>query len=99
MSRDYDEKRDYFRMAADCPLSFTIHGDSAVYQGQCINLSAGGVRFHSETVIEPGSLVDIDITPEKSVVPPLKAVIEVMRRDDTSKPNVYEYGGTIKKLL
>ena len=99
MSRDYDEKRDYFRMAADCPLSFTIHGDETLYNGQCINLSAGGVRFHSETVVEPGSLVEINITPDKSVVPPLKAVIEIIRRDATSKANTYEYGGTIKKLL
>lgn len=101
MSREYDEKRDFFRMAADCPLNFKIHGDSdnALYTGQCVNLSAGGVLFRAETKLEPGSLIEINITPDKSVVPPLKAVIEVARRDESSDAGQFEYAGSIKQLL
>ncbi len=99
MSRDYDEKRDYFRMAADCPLNFKIHGDETLYTGQCINLSAGGVMFRSETNIETGTLIDINITPEKSVVPPLKAVIEITRRSNGAEEGNFEYAGCIRQLL
>ncbi len=99
MSRDYDEKRDFFRMTADCPLNFKIHGDDTQYGGQCVNLSAGGVLFRSETKIEPDSLIDMNITPDKSVVPPLKAVIEVTRRTESSEKGQYEYAGNIKQLL
>ncbi len=99
MSRDYDEKRDFFRMTADCPLSFNIHGDEASNTGQCINLSAGGIRFRSAIKLEPATLIDIHITPEKSVVPPLKAVIEVTRREPSSEEGQYEYAGSIKQLL
>lgn len=99
MSRDYDEKRDFFRMAADCPLTFSVHGNEASDVGQCINLSAGGIRFRSEVKLEPGTLIDIHLTPEKSVVPPLKATVEVARRDSSSEGGQYEYAGSIKQLL
>ncbi|MCF6217611.1 MAG: PilZ domain-containing protein [Gammaproteobacteria bacterium] len=99
MSRDYDEKRDFFRMTADCPLSFSIHGSEANNSGQCINLSAGGIRFRSAVKLEQTTLIDIHITPEKSVVPPLKAVIEITRREPSSEDGQYEYAGSIKQLL
>jgi len=101
MSREYDEKRDFFRMAADCALNFKIQGDSddTFYTGQCVNLSAGGVLFRSETKLDPGCLIEINITPDKSVVPPLQAVIEVARRDDSSEATQFEYAGSIKQLL
>jgi len=97
MSRDYDEKRDFFRMAADCPL--TLKHDGTAYEGHCINLSAGGIFFRTEQTLPVGSDVEIHISPDKSVVPPLNAIVEVIRGEPSATANQFDYACSIKKLL
>lgn len=98
-SRDYEEKRDFFRMMADCKLSFKVAGTSKVMEGKCINLSAGGVLFLTRENLAEGSDIELNITPDKPIVPPLNAIVEVVRSSPTETAGEYEVAGTIKELL
>jgi hypothetical protein len=99
MSRDYDEKRDFFRMAADCPLTYKTPGNGVGHSGRCINLSAGGVLFSADEAINAGTQIEINITPDKTVVPPLNAVIEVIRNEPSSQQGMFDHACRIIKLL
>lgn len=79
MMRQYDEKRSHRRMSLDCALSYGVQGESRVNSGLCINLSATGVMFKSQRPLNIGNQIVINITPQKTVVPPLNAAAEVLR--------------------
>ncbi|HHH48966.1 MAG TPA: PilZ domain-containing protein [Gammaproteobacteria bacterium] len=83
---NFDEKRDFIRMAADHPLQFQIAESGQAGQGTCINLSATGVLFHTDQPIATGTPLSINITPQYSVVSPFEAEAEVLR----CKPNGVE---------
>ena len=79
MPIQYDEKRDFIRMAADHTLQFTEVGSEQRLSGTCQNLSASGIMFTTDQEIPAGTQLEINITPQYSVVAPFNAVIEVLR--------------------
>ncbi|WP_455205708.1 PilZ domain-containing protein [Kaarinaea lacus] len=97
MTISYDEKRDFYRMSTDSTITFREQGSDQSHQGRCINLSASGVLFMSEQRLEPGTIVHINITPDKAVVPPLEATIEVVRAQLDSDEG-YAIAGQIKQI-
>ena len=99
MSRDYDEKRDFFRMAADCPLTYKTPTNGSMHPGRCINLSAGGVLFATDETLDSGTQIEINITPDRSVVPPLNAIVEVIRNEPSSQSGMFDHACKIIKLL
>ncbi len=76
---DYAEKRDFLRMPIDCELSFSETGSSKQYQGNVINLSSKGILFTSNEKFEPGTSLDIVLTPSNSITPPMEATVSVSR--------------------
>ena len=76
---DYAEKRDFLRMPIDCELSFSESGSSKRYQGNVINLSSKGILFTSNEKFEPGTSLDIVLTPSNSITPPMEATVRVSR--------------------
>jgi hypothetical protein len=97
MRRDYSEKRAFFRMSTDSSMTIRPEGSEETYEGICINLSANGVLFTSDQRFEPGTIIHINITPAKVVVPPLDAVIEVVRTQADSEKG-YTIAGEIKQI-
>ena len=76
--QDYDEKRNYPRMAIESPASFEIVGSGA---GGAIvkNLSGGGILMWVEQEVEPGAELKIEIKPVNDITPPMKAELKVLR--------------------
>lgn len=97
MSIEYSEKRNFIRMSTDSTISFKIEGSNDTYYGECINLSATGVLFRTDQRFEPGTLVHINITPDKAVVAPLDATIEIIRAQLDSEGG-YAVAGQIKQF-
>ena len=96
MSINYDEKRNFIRMDTDSKLTFRELDGENSYEGRCLNLSASGILFSCDQHFAPGTQLEIYITPELSVVPPLNAIIEVIRTQ-TDDEN-FTVAGVIKQI-
>lgn len=81
MTRQYDEKRDFYRMTVDCPVHFRNLETSITGQGICRNFSAGGIQFFSREAIAIGQTLEVTIAPTVSVTPPLNAIVTIIRCD------------------
>ncbi len=92
----HNDKREYRRMEMVSQMRFRPQAGDEFYPGQCKNLSTGGIAFHCDQRIDAGSLVEIDITLEKAIVPPLHATIEVLRA--VRLPEGYEIAGKFTEM-
>lgn len=97
MAIDYTEKRDYIRMQTDSRITYRLEGSQHCYEGRCVNLSAAGVLFLTDQRFAPGTRININITPQLSVVPPLDATIEVVRSQLHSSGS-FAIAGQIKEM-
>lgn len=95
MPIDYDEKRDFIRMAADHDLEYRETGSSNAQKGICKNLSATGILFTTDAEIPEGTRLDVNITPRYSVVKPFGAEVEVIRADPIGSTGEYYVAGKI----
>jgi hypothetical protein len=96
--RSYEEKRKYHRMTLDCALSYVAKGETQPTAGQCKNLSTSGILFVVERAIAVGSRLQINITPERTVVPPLNAAVEVVRVEPGATPEQFRIAARILKI-
>ncbi len=76
---DYSEKRDFPRMAVDCPAQFRLEGSDKTDGAIVKDLSGGGILLWVDQPVEPGSQLSIVVTPGKSITPPLHAKVKVER--------------------
>jgi len=97
MSRDYSEKRNFIRMRTNSKITYRKVGSNETFEGLCINLSAAGVLFTSSHRFQPGTMVEINITPERAVVDPLDATIKVVRTQHDNQ-GMFAIAGEIKTL-
>ncbi len=79
MRLDYKEKRNFTRMEVECVVDYKLQGATEMQQAAGHNLSAGGVRFETEKEIAMETLLEIVISPQQKLTPPLEAVAEVVR--------------------
>ena len=93
---DYSEKRDFQRMAIDCEFSFSKPGEPRLYDGHVINLSSKGILFTSHSSFEPGSSLEIVLTPSNSLTPPMEASVTVTRVTDNE--SIYELACEIEEI-
>ena len=83
---EYAEKRDFLRMPIDCELSYTETGSSKQLQGNVINLSSKGILFTSNQKFDPGTSLDIVLTPSNSLTPPMEATVIPLPTELTTPP-------------
>jgi hypothetical protein len=88
---DYLEKRDFIRMAVECPMTFCIQGESEIHHGTAKDLSSSGMSIVCRKEVAEGAVVEVNIQPEKTIVPPLQATCEVVRVSNTG-PEEFELG-------
>lgn len=98
MPINYDEKRDFIRMNAEHSLQFCEVGSNEMQQGTCCNLSATGIMFTTENLIPDGTELEVNITPQYSVVSPFNAVVKVIRTTVNGTPNHYVVAGQITSI-
>ena len=97
--QDYDEKRNYPRMAIGCPASFQIvggEGGGAIVK----NLSGGGLLMSMESQLDVGSELKIEIKPAKDITPPMVAQVQVVRcTPESGEQGRYAVACQITRLL
>jgi hypothetical protein len=76
---EYSEKRDFPRMAVECPAQFRLEGSDKVDGAIVKDLSGGGVLLWVDQAVEAGSELSIMVMPGKNITPPLHAKLEVIR--------------------
>ena len=79
MSHDYDEKRTFYRMTLDSPMTFKVAGEEQAHHGVAKDLSAIGMLIVSEYDAPAGAAVEVSMSTENSLVPPLRARGEILR--------------------
>lgn len=94
---DYDEKRDFIRMQAECKMSYRLAGDETYTEGTCVNISGSGILFRGTLPLEPGKAAEAYLVPENRITPPLTAYIEIVRCDP-GEDGLYDIGGAIKGI-
>lgn len=98
MPIDYDEKRDFIRMAADHDLQYQEAGSNSMKNGICKNLSATGILFTANSDFQAGTHLEVNITPRYSVVKPFDAEVEVIRADPIGDTGEYYIAGKITSM-
>lgn len=98
MPINYDEKRDFIRMNAEHALQFNEVGSDKTQQGVCLNLSATGIMFTTGKDIPQGAKLEVNITPQYSVVSPFDAVVMVVRSQANDVASQYTVAGKITSI-
>jgi len=95
---DFSEKRDFQRMAMDCSLQLKQAENNQWLQGKVINLSAKGILFVVNDEIEPGSQVEIKLTPVNNITPPMSAST-IVARCEKQGDDEYHIAAEIVQIL
>ena len=99
MPRDYDEKRDFFRVTVDCELTYRLATAEDEERGQARNLSGRGMMFIAPRELPVDEMLEVRITPENTVTSPLHAMVKIVRVDKQRRGDGYEIGAVIKQVL
>ncbi len=106
--RNYDEKRDFVRVALDSAISFGMPDDmdddvaiETLLDQHAIlkNLSGRGLMFIAENEVEKESLLDIKVVPSNDLTRPLHARVRVVRVMKQRHGDGFEVGAVIQSML
>ncbi|WJW74739.1 PilZ domain-containing protein [Thiohalobacter sp. IOR34] len=95
MARGYEEKREFMRMLLDCELQCqdVVSGERLL--GRAHDLSSEGLAFSLERSFAPGDRLEVRIEPERALVPPLHAEVEVLRVEPAGPGGGFRHGARI----
>lgn len=96
--RNYSEKRDFLRMGVDCQVRCLELQSGEACTGRVHNLSARGIALSVARRYPPGTRLEVRIEPERSIVPPLHALVEVLRLE-TASDGSYQLAAEIREIL
>jgi len=99
MPREFDEKRDFIRITVDCSLTYKSPGTDQEKSGQARNLSGRGMMFIADQAIPIESQLEVTISPQRAVTPPLHAMVKVVRVAKHRRGDGYEIGAVIQSVL
>ncbi len=77
--RSYEEKRDFIRMPVECEISLEDKASGKCFQANARNLSASGVLFSTDELLQPGDRLEMHIEAHQALLSVLDASIEVLR--------------------
>lgn len=98
-SRHYTEKRDFYRMALDCPITYSDIEGLRSRSGQGVDLSAKGIAFEASDNFPIGSLLKIQVSPKLTMTPPFSATVKIVRVERNSAKQNYLLAGLIEEML
>lgn len=73
------ENREFPRMAIDCGITYNVLDAPEARSAVIKNISGGGVLFLAEEEPQIGAMMEIKVNPGNISIPPLSAVVEVVR--------------------
>ncbi|WP_006786391.1 PilZ domain-containing protein [Thiorhodospira sibirica] len=79
MNIDYEDRRDFYRMQFNWPIEVTEMSTGLHHAAMGRNLSAEGVSFYCTHAFAPGARLRVLVAPDKTLVSPLDAEVEVLR--------------------
>lgn len=94
---DFEEKRYFTRIKADCGIRYGRVGNDRNHQGSCCNISGSGILFLGDTAVDRGLAVEIRTLPTDRITPPMIAFIEIVRCYPRSEGS-YQIAGIIKGI-
>lgn len=97
-TRDYDEKRNYFRMQLNCSMHYAAIDEKNLHQGRCVNLSTRGMLIETDKYFPIGTRLKVNVTPSLDLSPPLMAIFEVRRAETMEEGGSYRFGGTFESV-
>jgi|SRR5690606_33467271 len=77
IDRTYDEKRNFIRMRIDSDALIRV-GDT-IHDALCIDLSSDGMQIKTETALENGQEIEVEILSQHSQLSSLKATAQILR--------------------
>ncbi|WP_158675415.1 PilZ domain-containing protein [Thiohalobacter thiocyanaticus] len=92
MWRDYDEKRDFRRMALDTRIQCKDLASGETFYGHAHDLSGEGLSIDTAREFAPGARLEVRIVPEKALVPPFYAAVEVVRVEPAADGGGFNLG-------
>ncbi len=95
---DSSEKRDFRRMQIDCEILWRLEDGDSMYHAQAINLSARGLAMTCDQDLPVGTRLEVNINPAYRVVPPMNAIVEILRVSKLDD-NKYQYACEIREFL
>lgn len=98
LSRDYEEKRDFIRVQLDCQAQCTDLRSGERFTGQARDLSGRGLCLELVRSLAPGTLLEVRIEPQKAVVAPLHALVEVVRVEPDVSGARFRTGTAIREF-
>ncbi|MFN2309997.1 MAG: PilZ domain-containing protein [Gammaproteobacteria bacterium] len=96
--RDYEEKRDFIRMLLDHPVLCTDVASGEQFTGQARDLSGTGLCLVLARAHVPGDLLEVRIEPGRAVVPPLHALVNVVRVEPDADGTCFRVGARIREF-
>lgn len=96
--QDYSEKRDFIRMKISTSLPATLSAASGIIEGNCRNLSGGGMLVEAKESIPVGSTLEVEVSTDHGHSPTLKAKARVVR-SIAGENGKYEMGLEIIEVL
>ncbi len=85
-------------MTLDSALEYHLFNDNKTYPGKVKNLSATGIMFTADQSLPLGIQVQIKLTPENDITPPMEAEVRVTRCDKRTDGH-YHVAGEINKII
>ncbi|ACE85021.1 PilZ domain-containing protein [Cellvibrio japonicus] len=79
LDKNYSEKRDFIRMKISAPLNAKLSLDSDTIEGQCRDLSGGGMQVETTTPVAVGTELEVEISSAHGHNPTLRARARVVR--------------------
>jgi hypothetical protein len=95
--RGYSEKRDFVRVSVECTVSIREAGGEQVDKGTCTSLSGKGLMFLCDRQYPIGTILEVSVVPDKAVVPPLDALVEVVRSEYDEQERKFAIAGVLKR--
>ena len=96
---DSSDKRDFRRMNVEIKAVFKVNDSADMHKGVVDDLSATGLRLLTDVRVASGDTIEIRVKPEKVVVPPLHAIVKVMRVENSEGAMRYSVGCEITEML
>ena len=94
---DFDERRDYYRMAVDCEAELLDPRSGERFTARVQDLSGAGVSFFTSRRLAAGDELELRIEALLAGRPPLRARVEVLRVD--AAPEGCTVAAAIRDLL
>jgi len=92
-----NDNRSIPRITIECPMTYHNVDSPDIKKGIALDVSSNGILFLANEKLPDGSLKEIHIEPADTSIPPLNAIIQIVRVEMTEGiNNQFKTAGMIK---